>query len=146
MICGIDPGRFKIGFAAAEGEDLIFSAIIPKTEEKIIAEALINGRTELLSPWLKEGSADVAVGAGFSKIYVGDGTSSDEIKKLLDADMRIETVKAYGTTLEGRKLYWHLHRPQGLWKLIPTSLRMPPRDIDDLAAWAIIKIGLKSEK
>ena len=64
MICGIDPGRFKIGFAAAEGEDLIFSAIIPKTEEKIIAEALINGRTELLSPWLKEGSADVAVGAG----------------------------------------------------------------------------------
>lgn len=146
MICGIDPGRFKIGFAAVEGDALLFSAIIPKTAEKILAEALIKGRAELLSPWLKEGRTDIAVGGEFSKIYLGDGTSSEEIKKLLDADISIETVNEYGTTLEGRKLYWRLHRPQGLWKLIPTSLRMPPRDIDDLAAWAIIKIGVKSAK
>jgi hypothetical protein len=51
----------------------------------------------------------------------------------------LETADEYGTTLKGRELYWKLHPPKGLWKLVPTSLRTPPRDIDDLAAWAIIK-------
>ncbi|MDR2779856.1 MAG: endonuclease, partial [Synergistaceae bacterium] len=43
------------------------------------------------------------------------------------------------TTLEARELYWRIHPPRGLSRLIPVSLRVPPRSVDDLAAWAIMR-------
>jgi hypothetical protein len=43
------------------------------------------------------------------------------------------------TTLEARGLYWALHPPRGMYRIIPKSLRVPPRNLDDLAAWAIIQ-------
>ncbi|MEG1798985.1 MAG: endonuclease [Synergistaceae bacterium] len=139
MNCGIDPGRFKIGFAAEKDGALLFSAIIPKSEEEKLAQAIISCKWELLSPWLKEGSITAILGKRAKTVIIGDGTSSEEIEKLLGGKVPTQTADEYGTTLEGRKLYWYLHPPKGLWKIIPTSLRTPPRDVDDLAAWAIIK-------
>ena len=139
MNCGIDPGRSKIGFALADNEKLLFSAVIPKSDVLAMCRALNDGVWHLLEEWCKEGSLSMLAGKHLEKIFLGNGTSSNDIKKLLDSSLNVEIVDEYGTTLKGRKLYWELHPPTGLWKLVPLSLRTPPRKIDDLAAWAIIR-------
>ena len=138
MRCGIDPGRNKIGLAFADPAALLFSAIIPKSEERLLAEALRRGEWRLVERWRTEGSICDIEGQHVERIFLGGGTSSGDIETLLENVPRAEKVDEYGSTLEGRRLYWKLHPPSGLWRLIPTSLRVPPRDIDDLAAWAII--------
>lgn len=139
MKCGIDPGRYKIGFALACGGELIFSAIVPKAEEQKLREALISRDWPALARWRAEGSAENALGKELEGIYVGDGTSSADILELLGDVLPVKSVDEKGSTLEGRRRYWLLHPPKGLWRLVPVSLRVPPRDIDDLAAWSLIE-------
>ena len=55
----------------------------------------------------------------------------------------IITVDERNTTLEARSLYWRLHRPGIFVRLLPEGMRVPPRVIDDLAAWAVALRGLK---
>ena len=137
MFCGIDPGRFKIGVAFADGSRLLFSAIVPKADEDTLCGALRSGVWGALDAWRREGSVSDIEGRALDGIYIGDGTSSGELRGKL-ADLNPEIVNEYGTTLVGRALYWKLHPPAGLWRLVPVSLRTPPRDIDDLAAFCII--------
>lgn len=139
MKCGIDPGRHKIGFALVEANELLFSAIIPKADEERLRETLVSQSWENFTQWRQEGSLERLNGRKLQKICVGDGTSSSEIICLLEKELTIEVTDEKGTTLEGRKRYWLLHPPRGLWRLVPVSLRVPPRDIDDLAAWALIR-------
>lgn len=138
MKCGIDPGRYKIGIALADGGRLLFSAIIPKTEELLLRDSLATHDWQTLDKWRLEGSLKEIEGKDVDKVYVGNGTSSVEILMLLHDNPLVESVDEKGSTLEGRRLYWLLHPPKGLWRLIPVSLRVPPRDIDDLAAWSLI--------
>ncbi len=137
--CGIDPGRHKIGVAFAEGDRLLFSAIIPKLSEQFLFLSLKDKNWKVLGVWKKEGDLKFLEGKMLEKICLGNGTSSEELHYLLRGTCELEITDEHGTTLKGRELYWKLHPPKGLWKLIPISLRTPPRDIDDLAAWAIIK-------
>lgn len=139
MMCGLDPGRHKIGVAFSEDGELLFSAIIPKKNESILPIALKDKEWDLFSPWKKEGDLSLLRSMELEKIFIGNGTSSEDLCKILKEVCEIELTDEYGTTLKGRELYWKLHPPKGLWKLVPLSLRTPPRDIDDLAAWAIIK-------
>lgn len=139
MKCGIDPGRYKIGFALADGGELLFSAIIPKAEERKLRDALVSKDWRTLARWGGEGSAENAEGKELENIYVGDGTSSADILTLLGNALPVKVVDERGSTLEGRRRYWLLHPPKGLWRLVPVSLRVPPRDIDDLAAWSLIE-------
>lgn len=138
MKCGIDPGRWKIGFALSEDGTLLFSAVVPKSREEHIRNAVHNGDWEQLSNWRTEGALENLAGKRLEVVYVGDGTSSQEIVTLLGEGVPVKTAEERGTTLEGRRLYWELHPPKGLWTLVPTSMRTPPRDVDDLAAWAIL--------
>lgn len=137
--CGIDPGRHKIGVAFTEGDRLLFSAIIPKLSEEVLLLSFKKRNWEALDVWKKEGDLKFLEGRVLEKIFLGNGTSSEDLNKLLGSICELEITDEYGTTLKGRELYWKLHPPKGLWKLVPLSLRTPPRDIDDLAAWAIIK-------
>lgn len=139
MMCGLDPGRHKIGVAFSQDGELLFSAIIPKKDESVLLIALKDKKWDLFSPWKKEGDLALLCSMELEKIFIGNGTSSKDLCKLLKEVCEIELRDEYGTTLKGRELYWKLHPPRGLWKFVPTSLRTPPRDIDDLAAWAIIK-------
>jgi len=136
--CGIDPGRWKIGFAAAEGDKLLFSAVMPRSELNTLCRAMNERAWNLLEEWRMEGCIANLNDKLPKKVLLGDGTSSDEIKKILEKQLEVKTVNEKGTTMEGRKLYWKLHPPAGLWRLIPTTLMTPPRAVDDLAAWAII--------
>lgn len=137
--CGIDPGRYKIGVAFTEGDRLLFTAIIPKSSEGVLFQSLKERNWKIIAPWIKEGDLKYMEGKKLEKICLGNGTSSEELHDLLRSICELEITDEYGTTLKGRDLYWKLHPPRGLWKMVPTSLRTPPRDIDDLAAWAIIK-------
>ncbi|MCC8056607.1 endonuclease [Cloacibacillus sp.] len=136
MIAGIDPGRWKIGVAFAEGDTLLFSAIIPADKRAVLAKAFERGEWRLLEEWRQEGGIKNIEGRRAEKICIGDGTSSREFAK--EFPFEYSETDEYGTTLEARKIFWRLHPPGGIMKLIPLSLRTPPRNIDDLAAYAII--------
>lgn len=139
MIAGIDPGRWKTGFALAEGGRLLFSAIIPSDKKDLLIEAIRSGRWELLAEWRQEGSVEKLPKITPETVCIGSGTSSEEFRAALPFPYKV--VEEYGTTLEAREIYWRLHAPRGLMKLVLTSLRTPPRNVDDLAAYAILLRG-----
>jgi len=143
--CGIDPGRDKFGFAVTEDAELLFSAVIPIERLDNTVALLASGRWSGLSLWGQEifiSAAeldDIGVNAKNVLFYLGTGTGSDVfVSKLRGSELRCLPIDESYSTLEGRALYWQLHPPRGLWRLVPTSLRVPPRPIDDLAAWAIV--------
>ncbi|MDO4952493.1 MAG: endonuclease [Synergistaceae bacterium] len=137
MKCAADPGKFKTGLALTEDDgSLIFSAVVPVENYAELVRALETGNSVPLEKWCREGRLPEKIEV--NEILLGSGTTHKELEKMLKDKIPVRIVDEYGTTLEGRKLYWKLHPPKGLLKLFPTSLRTPPRDIDDLAAWAII--------
>lgn len=139
MIAGIDPGRWKTGFALAEGGRLLFSAVIPSDKKETLIEAIRGGRWETLAEWRQEGNTAELPEIAPEAVYVGGGTSSAEFRAALPFPFKV--VEEYGTTLEAREIYWRLHAPRGLMRLVPVSLRTPPRNVDDLAAYAILLRG-----
>ena len=104
MKCGIDPGRYKIGFAIVENGKLLFSAIIPKSKEEVLAKAVKDNDWKLLEQWGKEGNVAAVSNMIAEKVLLGDGTSSNEIKSLLKETVNLEIVSEYETTLKGREL------------------------------------------
>ncbi|MCQ4765829.1 hypothetical protein NE577_17430, partial [Cloacibacillus evryensis] len=86
-----------------------------------------------IGEWRMEGAVKNLAGRRAEKICNGDGTSSKEFAK--DFPFEYSETDEYGTTLEARKLFWRLHPPGGIMKLVPLSLRTPPRNIDELAAY-----------
>ena len=146
--CGIDPGREKFGLAfadAATGDSLLFSAIVPAGEFDSVTECMVCGSFAPLGRWMIEKNAaryDFAA----CRVFVGDGTGLIFFSRKLDEKNIIyNIIDERHTTLEARKLYWRVNPPRGLWRLLPLSLRVPPRPVDDLAAWAILKRGLCDE-
>ena len=149
VIFGLDPGRDKVGWALTdEAGDLCLSGIIPTAgfdfllsllRERIIEE-------EALRPWILERRTCVQRGE-LQRLALGDGTSSHWfVNRLVSEGIDFSLVNERGTTLEARVLYWKLHKPS-LWRrLLPRSLWVPPRPVDDLAAWAIVLRALSKEK
>lgn len=147
LILGLDPGRDKIGFAAAAPtKELLFSGVFPAKELRVFLKEAGRGScsADAFSPWLQERLEEGRCRA-LRAVVLGDGTCSDVLMRALkEASLpcRIVCVDERGTTLEARELYWRLHRPR-LWQLfLPRSMRVPPRPLDDLAAWAIAMRGV----
>lgn len=136
--CAIDPGRGKIG-AAFGGHDLVFSALVPKEWWDCLFSVLMGGDVGCLSSFVVEGQAPL--GFRFTgMVFLGDGTGSKEVAmELSRRGIGFTLVPEEGSTLEARGLYFLLHPPRGLMRLVPPGLRVPPRDVDDLAAWAILR-------
>jgi hypothetical protein len=143
--CGIDPGREKFGIALAEapgGGRLIFSAIVPTSEFDAVIDCVAMGDFAPLAGWMTEKNS----GSLFFRadcLFIGDGTGAVFFSRKLDEKNIIyNIIDESHTTLEARKLYWKINPPRGLWRMLPLSLMVPPRPVDDLAAWAILKRGL----
>lgn len=119
VILGIDPGHKKCGLAIVTSSgEILARCVVPR--EKL---------GEVAGAWL--GHHNVV------QVAVGDGTGSRTVAELLRGlagDSRVTLVDETGSTLAARRRYWALHPPRGLWRLIPTSLRVPPEPFDDLAA------------
>ena len=140
LVLGIDPGRDKTGFAFTDmAGGLVMSGIFPTDEtEKFFAD---------LTPYVIEGDISFADGimSRVKFIVIGNGTTgrafTERVRKIVGHE--IITVDERNTTLEARSLYWRLHRPGIFVRLLPEGMRVPPRVIDDLAAWAVALRGLK---
>jgi len=117
VIVGIDPGSAKCGLAVASADRVVQRAVVPREQT-----------LPTLLEWLSQ--ADVRA------IVIGDGTGSGPLREELEAGgpWPVVTRQEYGTTLEARARYWREHPPRGLWRLIPTSMRVPPEPFDDLVA------------
>ncbi len=118
VIVGIDPGSAKCGLAVLgpRGE-VVRRAVVPRA-----------ATLSTLLDWL----STLAVRA----VVIGDGTGSKPLRQELEAagHWPVVTRPEYGTTLEARTRYWREHPPRGLWRLLPTSMRVPPEPFDDLVA------------
>jgi RNase H-fold protein (predicted Holliday junction resolvase) len=137
LFCGLDPGREKFGLALGNRVSLVFSAIAPISMLKEAVRCLGLGDFRGVAHLRQEG--EPAAHVEISGIFLGNGTGFRAFADGLDErGVPFVPVDESLTTLEGRSLYWRLHPPRGLWRFVPTSLRVPPRPIDDMAAWAIL--------
>ncbi|MDR1732517.1 MAG: hypothetical protein LBR61_10550 [Synergistaceae bacterium] len=151
MILGLDPGRDKTGWALVEKQgDLIWSGIVPTEELSVFFQVLDCRSSEWekgFSRWRYERVRDLlpeGEETGQMCVMLGNGTGSrDILEKIAPFDVRVFEVDEKGTTLAARDLYWHLHGVVGWRKFLPRRLRVPPRILDDMAAWAIALRGLE---
>jgi len=122
LVAGLDPGRSKCGLVLAD------------RLAKRIHQAAILSPSQTLS-WLEHWHSQ-----GLRNLVIGNGTGSKSwLSRLSNLDLTLELVDERGTTLAARQRYWELFPAQGLAKLIPLGLRVPPRDLDDLAAQLLLE-------
>jgi hypothetical protein len=116
---GLDPGHLKCGLAALDAERrLVFHRVVPADQ-------------------LDAALADIVAGFNVVWAVVGDGTRSAQVTAVVARHVARSVVYVRdetGTTLLGRERYWREHPPRGLWRLVPTTLRLPPVPIDDWVA------------
>jgi RNase H-fold protein (predicted Holliday junction resolvase) len=145
MILGVDPGRDKTGWALVRGEGaLVLSGIAPASGAELFWDVWFRPAgewEEALAAWTCERRFSVCSSedaAELEYIALGDGTGSRETARRLERlNVKVVLVDEKKTTLEARERYWVLHRP-ALWQIcLPRRLRVPPRAVDDLAAWVI---------
>lgn len=144
MLLGIDPGKDKIGWVLTDScGDLFLSGITKKEEFPFFWEFLKRWEWRRMSPWVQVQGKDISQDRGELVVVVGNGTMCRDILDFLEGvgiqSHQIHIVEERGSTLEARNVFWDTYPPKGLWRLIPVSLRTPYRDIDDLAAFVIVR-------
>ncbi|MBD2393444.1 pre-16S rRNA-processing nuclease YqgF [Cyanobacterium aponinum UTEX 3221] len=125
IFLGFDPGRDKCGLAIVTIDKQILWHEVIKSEDAIAS---------IQQLWSKYQP---------NKLIIGNLTTSQEWKqKIIDKlnlSSAIEFVDEKNSTLEARGLYWQMYPPKGLGRLIPQSLKVPPRPIDDLVAILLVQ-------
>lgn len=141
VMLGLDPGKDKFGWAfIAPDGSLLVSGIIPISRAEEMVDFLLAGRLEEVSSFTRENPGMIERLAAPDLVLLGNGTARQGLAGILVSRKRAFTLfDESNTTLEARPLYWLLHPPKGLGRLLPESLRVPPRPIDDLAAWALVR-------
>lgn len=145
VILGIDPGKNKTGWAFVDKEgNLCLSGIILTSDIHVFKEVCGSSsdvRERLLEPWIIERRKKLAGIVEF--VAVGKGTGSrDAVREMRNIGCSLMEVDEKNTTLMARTLYWNLHAPSLWQRFLPRFLRVPPRPLDDLAAWAIALRGI----
>ena len=122
-LISIDPGKYKCGLVLAEiREQKVYKAIVLKSE------ILENYVTELNSV------------EDISKIIIGNGTSSSEIKKKLDfLKKEIITFEEKNTTYRAKDRYFELFPISGLKFLIPREIFILNKNLDAISALIILE-------
>ena len=122
-VLSIDPGKYKCGLVLAEiSEQKVYEAIVLKSE---ILEEYI---TDL------NGIEDI------SKIIIGNGTSSSEIKKkLYFLKKEIITFEEKNTTYRAKDRYFELFPISGLKFLIPREIFILKKNLDAISALIILE-------
>jgi len=128
-LAALDPGRSKCGLVRTDAQQLCI-------EEACIvspADALA-----LLATWQQQGL--------LSSVVLGNGTGSQQWRtKLIELGLAVAMVDERGSTLAARARYWQLWPPRGWQRLLPAGLRLPPRDLDDLAAQLLLEQQLQRQ-
>jgi RNase H-fold protein (predicted Holliday junction resolvase) len=132
IILGFDPGRDKCGVAVRNRDRAIVYHQVIESKEAI---STINNLCQQYQVEL---------------IVMGDKTTAkswfDKLKTNLNTNVSIEMVDEDNSTLEARDRYWQMYPATGLTRLIPQSLRVPPRPVDDIVAILLIERYLSIEQ
>ena len=119
----IDPGKYKCGLVLAE------------ISEKKVYEAIIL-KSELLEVYIRNLNADENI----SKIIIGNGTTSREIKGKLDFFKKeIITFEEKNTTYRAKARYFELFPIRGLQCLIPREVFILNKNLDAISALIILE-------
>ena len=127
---GFDPGRDKCGVAIMECDRQIHFhqvftsetvlAEIPKLCEQFPVEQVVMGNQKTSKQW------------------------KEKLESILSTQITVAMVDERNSSVEARDRYWQMYPPKGLTRLIPKSLRVPPRPIDDIVAILLIERYLKN--
>ena len=119
IIIAIDPGTKKCGYAVVDSKLSVLQ------REVILIDKIIKNIEDSFKVYK------------INKIILGDGTNYEQIEKKLKNHfprLKIVLIEEGFSTLEARKKYFEAHPPRGIFKFIPLSLRVPPRQYDDFVA------------
>lgn len=130
IILGFDPGRDKCGIAVVTADNNILYHQVVNSESAIA----------LLDKLIGEYHPEILV--------MGNQTTSSYWGKRLEKELtqviKIELVNEKNSTQEAKQKYWQIYPPQGLTKLIPLSLRIPPQPVDDIVAIILVERYVRS--
>lgn len=129
-ILAIDPGSDKAGFAVVYKEDMSHGemGVCYISELHRVFKRLCSGKN------LPEA------------VVLGNGTAAAVVCRLynsLELAPALRLAEEKNTTWKARARYFTENPPRGLWRLVPIGLQVPPRPIDDYAAWLIGEAYLK---
>jgi RNase H-fold protein (predicted Holliday junction resolvase) len=122
-VLSIDPGKYKCGLVLAEiSEQKVYKAIVLKSER------------------LEDYVTDLNSVEDISKIIIGNGTSSSEIKKKLDfLKKEIIFFEEKNTTYRAKNRYFELFPIGGLKFLIPREIFILKKNLDAVSALIILE-------
>ena len=122
-LISIDPGKYKCGLVIAEiTEKIVYEAII--LESKLLADYVRNLNTV----------------EDISKIIIGNGTSSKEIREKLDFFKKeIITFEEKNTTYRAKGRYFELFPIRGLKFLLPREIFIINKNLDAISALLILE-------
>ena len=122
-LLSIDPGKYKCGLVFAEiSEQKVHTAIVLKSE---ILEDYVRNLNSV---------------EDISKIIIGNGTSSAEIKKKLNfLKKEIITFEEKNTTFRAKARYFELFPISGLKFLIPREIFILNKNLDAISALIILE-------
>ena len=126
-LVGMDPGRVKCGLVLVDPEQrLVLEGVVLPVSRVI----------DQLTTWSTQG--------GVGLILLGNGTSSKQWQPSLRRLASVDVVEEQGTTLRARERYWQLWPARGWRKLLPRGMRVPPGDLDAVAALVMVEDHLGS--
>lgn len=125
-LIAIDPGRCKCGLVLVDRDQacVVEGIVLPREEVDVQIET-----------W-------IATVHGVERILLGDGTSSEDLRRGLKRFASVAVVQEKGSTLRARQRYWQLWPPKGWRRLLPRGLLVPPGDLDAVAAMVILEDAL----
>ena len=128
-LLSIDPGKYKCGLVFAEtSEQKVYKAIVLKSE--------------ILEDYVRHLNSVEDI----SKIIIGNGTSSGEIKKKLDFFKKeIKTFEEKNTTFRAKERYFELFPISGLKFLIPREIFILNKNLDAISALIILEDYCKTK-
>ena len=122
-VLSIDPGKYKCGLVLAEiSEQKVYKAIVLKSEI------------------LEDYVTDLNSVEDISKIIIGNGTSSSEIKKKLDfLKKEIITFEEKNTTYRAKERYFELFPISGFKYIFPREVFILNKNLDAISALIILE-------
>ena len=122
-LLSIDPGKYKCGLILAD------------TSEKKVYKAIV-----LKSQLIKDYVKDLNTFEDISKIIIGNGTTSREIRDKLDfLKKEIITFEEKNTTYRAKARYFELFPIKGLKFLIPKEIFILNKNLDAISALIILE-------
>ncbi|TAM77685.1 pre-16S rRNA-processing nuclease YqgF [bacterium] len=122
-VLGVDPGTRKVGLAVVDESGL------PLALEVAPVEATASRAVELVRSY---GAEVVALGG-----LTGHRTVEEVLRAVLPVELPLHLVDERRSSYDARALYWHLHPPRGLRRLVPRGMLFPPEPLDAYAAAVI---------